>query len=31
MELGIALFIGFWFVLTGVITTIAIFKDYKNK
>ncbi len=31
MEIGIAVFIGVWFVLTGIIATIAVFKDYKNK
>lgn len=31
MEIGIAIFIGVWFVLAGIVTTIAVFKDYKDK
>lgn len=30
MEIGIAIFIGFWFVLTGVTTIVLVSKDYKK-
>lgn len=31
MEIGIAIFIGFWFVLAGIAATIAVFHDYKEE
>lgn len=31
MEIGIAIFIGVWFVLAGIAATIAVFKDYEDK
>ena len=31
MELAIAIFIGVWFSLSGIISTIFVYKDYKLK
>ncbi len=31
MEIGIAIFLGAWFALSGVAATMAVFKDYKSK
>ncbi len=31
MEIIIAIGLGAWFVLAGVVATIAVFKDYKDK
>ena len=31
MEIGISLFIGFWFMLAGTVATIAVFKDFKKE
>ncbi len=30
MEIGISIFIGAWFALSGLLATIAVFKDYKK-
>lgn len=31
MEIGIAVFLGIWFVLAGIAATVAVFHDYKNE
>lgn len=30
MELGVAIGLGVWFGLMGVVATVRIFKDFKN-
>jgi len=30
MEIGISIFLGAWFALAGLATTIAVFKGYKK-
>ena len=29
MELGIAIGLGLWFVVMGIVATVRVFKDYK--
>lgn len=31
MEIGIAIGIGLWFLVTGTVSTIAVFKSFKQK
>lgn len=31
METGIAIFLGIWFSAAGLLATIAVFNDFKNK
>ena len=30
MEIGIAIFLGIWFLLAGIVSTIAVFKSFSK-